>query len=389
MTLANDVKKLEEALEFSSASLPSRASTSSSSKLPIDSRKLPERYCDICTDRKTESEMFRNTNVCGHMFCFDCIREHVAVKIKENMVNVRCPDPSCKGLIRPEVCRFFVPREVIIRWEKALCESMIIGSQKFYCPFKDCSALLVDDGGLSVTSSECPNCNRLFCAQCKVAWHAGIDCRQFQMVIKGEIDPTDIWLMNLAKTKNWRRCPKCSFYVEKTEGCLHISCRCGYQFCYGCGMEYHRRHECPPKAGTWPCNLSRKCVVLIRQVEYVLISCRLWWYVQKDVGDKLQIKDRSTSDVAAGSSSSTGPSHNVDAFDFEAFLNQDEKSPISHKEYIEEMELQEALMMSSSSSTDDLPFFPYSSADYAMSSSTNLPFIPYVTYKSSQVPDKF
>ncbi|GJR86218.1 hypothetical protein Tco_0210229 [Tanacetum coccineum] len=50
--------QLEEALEFSSASLPSRASTSSSSKLPIDSRKLPERYCDICTDRKTESEMF-------------------------------------------------------------------------------------------------------------------------------------------------------------------------------------------------------------------------------------------------------------------------------------------------------------------------------------------
>ncbi|GJY31849.1 zinc finger, C6HC-type containing protein [Tanacetum coccineum] len=94
--------QLEEALEFSS--------TSSSSKLPIDSRQLPERYCDICTDTKTESEMFRNTNVCGHMFCFDCIREHVAT---------------------------------------------------FYCLFKDCSALLVDDGRQRVTSSECPNCNRL------------------------------------------------------------------------------------------------------------------------------------------------------------------------------------------------------------------------------------
>ncbi|GKD44012.1 hypothetical protein Tco_1268657 [Tanacetum coccineum] len=59
------------------------------------------------------------------------------------------------------------------------------------------------------------------------------------------------------------------------------------------------------------------------------------------IGDKLQIEDRSTSDdVAAGSSSSTDPSHNiVEDFNFEAFLNQDEKSPISDKKYIEEMEL--------------------------------------------------
>ncbi|GJS10840.1 zinc finger, C6HC-type containing protein [Tanacetum coccineum] len=38
-------------------------------------------------------------------------------------------------------------------------------------PFKDCSALLVDDGGEAVTSSECPHCNRLFCAQCKEKSH--------------------------------------------------------------------------------------------------------------------------------------------------------------------------------------------------------------------------
>ncbi|GJR69092.1 RNA-directed DNA polymerase, eukaryota, partial [Tanacetum coccineum] len=41
----------------------------------------------------------------------------------------------------------------------------VICSEKFYCLFKDCSALLVDDGGEAVTSSECPHCNCLFCAQ--------------------------------------------------------------------------------------------------------------------------------------------------------------------------------------------------------------------------------
>ncbi|PWA82754.1 Zinc finger, C6HC-type [Artemisia annua] len=224
----------------------SPTSTSSSMKPPIvilDSQDSPDRFCDICMDTKTDSEMFRNTKVCGHMFCFDCIRGHVAAKIQENITKVQCPDPDCKGVIGPEMCRYFVPKEVLDRWENALCESLILGTEKFYCPFKDCSALLVDDGGQTVTSSECPNCNRLFCAQCKVTWHSGMSCSEFKSLKKGEKDPTDIMLMNLAKKKKWKRCPKCNFYVEKRSGCLHIACRCGYNFCYGCGKNHKNSHQ--------------------------------------------------------------------------------------------------------------------------------------------------
>nr|GEV97123.1 zinc finger, C6HC-type [Tanacetum cinerariifolium] len=88
--------------------------------------------------------------------------------------------------------RSLVPKEVLDRWDNALCESLIKGSEKFYCPFKDCSALLVDDGGEAVTSSECPHCNRLFCARCKVSWHAGMDCEEYQSLIeKGKIARSD------------------------------------------------------------------------------------------------------------------------------------------------------------------------------------------------------
>nr|GEU47122.1 zinc finger, C6HC-type [Tanacetum cinerariifolium] len=136
---------------------------------------------------------------CGHEFCYGCGKTHndhqwvksivnsatrhfnsesndridagghVAAKIQENITTVRCPDPNCKGIIGPEACRLIVPKEVLDRWEDALCESLILGAEKFYCPFKDCSAMLVNDGGEAVTSSECPHCYRLFCAQCKVA----------------------------------------------------------------------------------------------------------------------------------------------------------------------------------------------------------------------------
>uniref|UniRef100_A0A803MFA9 RING-type domain-containing protein n=1 Tax=Chenopodium quinoa TaxID=63459 RepID=A0A803MFA9_CHEQI len=75
--------------------------------------------------------------------------------------------------------------------------------------------------------SECPSCFRLFCAQCKVGWHADIGCAEYQSLSKDEREKEDIMLRKLAKTKNWQRCPKCKYYVEKSEGCLYMKCRCG------------------------------------------------------------------------------------------------------------------------------------------------------------------
>ncbi|KAM0001196.1 putative transcription factor C2H2 family [Helianthus debilis subsp. tardiflorus] len=221
--------QLEEALIFSSASLSSpnqnisAVSCSSSSKQPLmTSSKSPcSLICGICMDKKTASEMFDNTGgICGHIFCSDCISQHVAVKIKENVTKVKCPDPKCKGVIGPEACISIVPKEVLERWESILY----------------CSAMLVDDGGVAVTQSECPNCNRLFCVQCKVSWHCGISCVEFQSLNKGERNPDDILLMKLAKGKKWMKCPKCKHFVEKVDGCNFIACRCGLGFCYQCGQ---------------------------------------------------------------------------------------------------------------------------------------------------------
>ncbi|GJV19835.1 zinc finger, C6HC-type containing protein [Tanacetum coccineum] len=147
------------------------------------------------------------------MFCFDCIRETLAPRSKKYKIKLRFWNDG----------------------SDALCESLILGSEKFYCPFKDCSALLVNDGGGAVTSSECPHCNRLFCAQCKVTWHSGICCSEYQSLRKDERDPSDLMLMDLAKNNKWKRCPNCNFYVEKIDGCDDIHCRCGHDFDYNTG----------------------------------------------------------------------------------------------------------------------------------------------------------
>ncbi|KEH30145.1 probable E3 ubiquitin-protein ligase RNF144A-A [Medicago truncatula] len=210
-----------------------------------DEIQLPAVHANVDTETnlkpvesKPAAEMFENQN-CSHSFCEGCVGSYLAAKIQENIAMVKCPYPNCNGILEPHNCSTLIPKDVFERWGKALCENMVLDSQKLYCPFNDCSAMLVNDEEEVVTVSECPHCNRLFCAQCKVSWHSGVDCREFQSLEDGERGRKDLMAMELAKNKRWKRCPKCSFYVEKIEGCTRISCRCGNQFCYGCGSTWN------------------------------------------------------------------------------------------------------------------------------------------------------
>lgn len=135
--------------------------------------------CGICMDAIPDEKKFRIQN-CSHIFCNGCITKHVAAKIEENTSVVQCPNPNCKEGIELEHCRSIIPKEVFDKWGDILCENLVVEAEKFFCPFKECSAMLMRDGEEVVTSSECPHCKRLFCAQCRVSWHAGIDCEEFQ-----------------------------------------------------------------------------------------------------------------------------------------------------------------------------------------------------------------
>ncbi|XP_019253073.1 PREDICTED: probable E3 ubiquitin-protein ligase RNF217 isoform X2 [Nicotiana attenuata] len=218
---------------------------SNSKSIDIDDDQDDIFTCDICVDEKSTSELFKIMG-CTHSYCKECMAKYVASKIQENISQISCPVLGCNGLLEPYYCRSILPKEVFDRWGDALCEKMILGSERFYCPFKDCSALLIDenrDGNLVITQSECPECRRLFCAKCKVAWHSGISCEEFEKLNKDEREREDIQLMQLAKGQEWQRCPRCRMYVARSAGCPQMRCRCGCYFCYKCGAE-STNHYC-------------------------------------------------------------------------------------------------------------------------------------------------
>ena len=139
-----------------------------------------------------------------HLNWFACLDQYLfnLQKLQNNVVNLTCPESRCYGELSPLFFEPMLPNNVLVWWKRVLCKSLIPEKDKFYCPFKDCSALFVrDTEDNDITQSECPICRRLFCAQCKAPWNQGIRYKEFQKLKKNEKERQDIMLMILDEWK--------------------------------------------------------------------------------------------------------------------------------------------------------------------------------------------
>ncbi|KAG8473821.1 hypothetical protein CXB51_035899 [Gossypium anomalum] len=133
--------------------------------------------------------------------------------------NIKVTD--CEGVLDPDFCSEILPRDFFNWWGKALCESALLASEKFYCLYQDCSVLLVNDGETSIQRSRYPLCKRVFCVQCNVAWHQLWIATSFRNLTLA----SDAVFVDLATRKKWRQCPNCKMLVGKSFGCHHVKCR--------------------------------------------------------------------------------------------------------------------------------------------------------------------
>ncbi|WJX24536.1 RBR-type E3 ubiquitin transferase [Trifolium repens] len=210
--------------------------------------------CDLCLDKKTGRDAFYISG-CHHFYCSDCVAKHILSELDDNNINIRCPAFGCRGTLEAEFCRSILPTEDFKRWNKAVCEVLFNIKEKFYCPFPDCSALLINNRTKAVKNLECPNCNRMICGLCKVRSHEGIECSEFKKLMRDD-KGKDVVLANIADDTRWRQCPKCSIYVAKSGGCSIMECRSCCRFCYTCGSVYP----------TGMCNCYKRNSIFLRQI---------------------------------------------------------------------------------------------------------------------------
>ncbi|XP_020161471.1 E3 ubiquitin-protein ligase RSL1 isoform X1 [Aegilops tauschii subsp. strangulata] len=194
--------------------------------------------CTICLE-DTDVSKIHAVEGCAHRFCLSCMKEHVRVKLRDGTLPA-CPQDGCTTKLTVEGSKIFLSPQLLETMAQRIREAQIPHTQKVYCPNSRCSALMSlseaihplqePDAGAE-TLGKCVKCGRLFCVKCKVPWHYGISCVDYKRRYPHA-------LQNLAQRRSWRQCVKCKHLIELAEGCYHITCVCGYEFCYTCGKEW-------------------------------------------------------------------------------------------------------------------------------------------------------
>jgi hypothetical protein len=210
-------------------------------QLPGGSGNAPRR-CTICQEQRPENQFLRLS--CGHnVACVGCLRSSLVIGLREQGTDT-CTCPQCLTKFTDNDLRNMAPAQnaqAIRVMLRGIDERQIFLRQPNVkqCVTRDCShAFIPQQGQLTFT---CPDCTGHYCIQCNLNHDprtipcaratALKDARERELAARkktGE-DELKIWLAEHAKP-----CPRCHANVEKNEGCNHMTCRCGHEFCWIC-----------------------------------------------------------------------------------------------------------------------------------------------------------
>lgn len=120
--------------------------------------------CIICFEIYCGKYCIKLKN-CSHIFCKNCIQQHITIKINENVIkNITCPDLSCNSTITYNEIKALCPN-LFLKYEDLLLHVTINSMQDIvFCPQISCQCPTVrdDDNTLIV----CSKCDYSFCSLC-------------------------------------------------------------------------------------------------------------------------------------------------------------------------------------------------------------------------------
>ncbi|KAF9447652.1 hypothetical protein P691DRAFT_706431 [Macrolepiota fuliginosa MF-IS2] len=165
---------------------------------------------------------------CGHIYCQGCGVNLVnSYTSQESQHPIRC----CNIPIPNDVLRPILSASQYSDFLQKEKEYNTPVERRVYCPRIECKQFIKIGkiaSYLYLTGRmKCPACSSWICIKCKEFMHPGSRC--------GDDNVNTVRFEALVKEKGWQRCKKCRRVVERTQGCLHMTCLCGYEFCYRCG----------------------------------------------------------------------------------------------------------------------------------------------------------
>lgn len=156
-------------------------------------------------------------NACLGAFCAQCLREYCRAALADrSILPLRCADPECRAPVPLSSAAALLPADDVAKLARF--------QQELFRP------VMPPDPALAAAE---PPPESVPANEPEAAGTALVDTR----------------LMSLMQRMGWQQCPDCGTGVERTQGCPHIVCVCGGEFCYQCGDRWRAGFGCSRRCG--------------------------------------------------------------------------------------------------------------------------------------------
>ncbi|KAF2396062.1 hypothetical protein EJ06DRAFT_560293 [Trichodelitschia bisporula] len=196
---------------------PSTSAPDQDDVAPQSVEKLPEKLtCSVCFESHPSSQIAHLA--CTHQYCFECLKDLFLRATKDESL---CPPRCCKTVISVNLITPHLSVEELETYKSSELEFST--NDRTYC--YNCKRFIPPTNiKAGKDGVHCSTCWQKTCVFCKNAFHTG-GCPE---------DPALRRTLKLAEQKGWQRCKRCKSMVARETGCLHITCTCGFNWCYCC-----------------------------------------------------------------------------------------------------------------------------------------------------------
>lgn len=185
--------------------------------------KYTKGVCPICFTEIEENDIIHLD--CDHCFCSDCFKSYLQQRVLDPLTLLSCPCPfsGCNFIVTHDIFTKLLKNDPVSlkAYNKCLIRNFTESNSDIkLCPNPKCD-VIVKVPGHGMIEVKC-QCGYTFCFKCLREGHRPCDCEMVQYwENKSKSDGENTkWLI-----VNTKQCPNCHKYIEKNQGCNHMTCR--------------------------------------------------------------------------------------------------------------------------------------------------------------------
>ncbi|CAM3471879.1 IBR domain-containing protein [Parendozoicomonas haliclonae] len=217
--------------------------------------------CELCYLPLTFEDKYLSQFIpCpNHVFCRGCLQSNLKSCLEDGRKKM-CPGDSCDVQYTDDDIDTIMGDDVLRRrfYQKEKESAVGTSDELFLCPGEDCGEIgvrpeLQED---ELREECCQRCRKPI----SFIYQKGKRFGQITSKATKEDFAAYKFIKSQIKAGSMKLCPECKAPVEHKTGCHHMTCRCGYEFCWVCMNDwsgdvrggYWKHKKCNLATGTTP-----------------------------------------------------------------------------------------------------------------------------------------